>query len=226
MPKSKKKKRGKKKKKAKVSMKLPKMKASKAKRILILLLLIGFTIIFVSIRFLNLADPKNAPDKDKTSANRNLEEIRSRIESKPWFVKRVVDGDTIVVDFKYKGKDLRVRYLLIDTPETVKQNHPVELFGPEASEFNKQFVEKKWVWLETDKDLFDRYGRLLAFVYPVKNENINKPSSIKSSINAKLIKEGLAKVKIYPPNRKYENEFIALQNEAKEKKINIWNSEN
>ncbi len=50
----------------------------------------------------------------------------------PVKVLRVVDGDTIEVE-KY-GK---VRYIGMDTPETVKPNTPVQPFGPEASAENK-----------------------------------------------------------------------------------------
>lgn len=56
---------------------------------------------------------------------------------------KVVDGDTIEVE-KY-GK---VRYIGMDTPETVKPNTPVQPFGPEASAENKKLVAGKTVSLE------------------------------------------------------------------------------
>ncbi|NQT11874.1 MAG: thermonuclease family protein, partial [Planctomycetes bacterium] len=50
-------------------------------------------------------------------------------------VERVVDGDTLLL-----ANRARVRLQGVDTPETVKPNHPVERFGPEASEFTRRFV--------------------------------------------------------------------------------------
>src|SRR5215212_5503307 len=54
-------------------------------------------------------------------------------------VNRVVDGDTIEVDLSGAQED--VRYIGIDTPETVKPDTPVQCFGPEASARNHELVE-------------------------------------------------------------------------------------
>ena len=54
-------------------------------------------------------------------------------------VTRVVDGDTIHVDIG--GADYTVRYIGMDTPETVDPNRPVGCYGPEASAHNKSLVE-------------------------------------------------------------------------------------
>ncbi len=48
---------------------------------------------------------------------------------------RVVDGDTIIVE-----PDHVVRLIGVDTPETVKPNHAIERFGPEATQFTKRFL--------------------------------------------------------------------------------------
>jgi endonuclease YncB( thermonuclease family) len=71
-------------------------------------------------------------------------------------VSRAIDGDTIELE---NGEV--VRYLGIDTPETVHPDEPVECFGPEASERNKQLVEGKAVELQSDGPNTDSYGRLL-----------------------------------------------------------------
>ncbi|MFM8762899.1 MAG: thermonuclease family protein, partial [Solirubrobacterales bacterium] len=44
-------------------------------------------------------------------------------------VERVVDGDTIIVSAP--GGSERVRYIGIDTPESVAPGRPVECFGPQ-----------------------------------------------------------------------------------------------
>ena len=58
-------------------------------------------------------------------------------------VVRVIDGDTVELE---NGE--RVRYLGIDTPETVHPEKPMECYGPEASERNKELVEGKVVSLQ------------------------------------------------------------------------------
>src|SRR5689334_2887480 len=78
-------------------------------------------------------------------------------------VTRVVDGDTIEVWLDGRTED--VRYIGVDTPETVKPGAPVDCFGPQASAFNHRLVEGKRVRLVFDVELRDVYGRLLAYVY-------------------------------------------------------------
>jgi micrococcal nuclease len=75
-------------------------------------------------------------------------------------VQRVVDGDTLLL-----ANHARVRLIGADTPETVKPNHPVEPWGPEASEFSRQFVAGRQVRLELDRERLDKFGRILAYVW-------------------------------------------------------------
>jgi len=98
-------------------------------------------------------------------------------------VQRVVDGDTIAV--RVGGEEERVRYIGVDTPETVKPNAPVECWGPAASALNKRLVaEGSEVTLRFDRELRDRYGRLLAYVHRVGDG---------ASVNAQLIRAGAAR---------------------------------
>ncbi|GAF69154.1 unnamed protein product, partial [marine sediment metagenome] len=69
-------------------------------------------------------------------------------------VKRVVDGDTLLLTNK-----ARVRLIGVNTPETVKPDHPIEPWGPEASAFTKQFVAGGEVRLQFDRERVDRYDR-------------------------------------------------------------------
>ena len=71
-------------------------------------------------------------------------------------VDRVVDGDTVVLD---SGE--RVRYLMIDTPESTNEQ---ECWGAEAKAANEQLVEGEEVQLSYDVECEDAYGRLLAYV--------------------------------------------------------------
>ena len=97
-------------------------------------------------------------------------------------VKRVVDGDTVVLSFS--GDDDTVRLIGIDTPETVKPNSPVECFGPEAAERTKFLLPPETkVRVERDIEARDRYGRLLAYLRRVDDGLF---------INESLITEGFA----------------------------------
>src|SRR5918999_1079217 len=75
----------------------------------------------------------------------------------------VVDGDTIEVSLDGEIED--VRYIGVDTPESVTPGEPVECFGEAASRANERLVEGETVRLVFDAERRDRYGRLLAYVH-------------------------------------------------------------
>lgn len=85
---------------------------------------------------------------------------------------KIVDGDTIWID-EPAGR-VKVRLLGIDTPETKAPGTPVQCFGPEATVAAKRFLAGTRVWITTDpsQDTYDRYGRLLAYVW-VDDDLIN-----------------------------------------------------
>ncbi|MDD5440139.1 MAG: thermonuclease family protein [Candidatus Omnitrophica bacterium] len=132
--------------------------------------------------------------------------IKSVDGNNRFYVKRIVDGDTIVL-----SNNQRVRYIGMNTPEIHHPKKPVEWMGPEAADFNRRLVEHKWVTLEFDAELRDRYGRLLAYVYV---DGV--------MVNAELVKEGYADVYTFPPNVKYRDLFTRLRNEAQAAHKGIW----
>ena len=121
----------------------------------------------------------------------------------------MVDGDTINV--LIDGQDYRLRYIGIDTPETVDPRRPVECFGKEASERNRQLVEGKTVGLESDVSDTDRFGRLLRYVW-VDGQ----------MVNATLVEEGYAHASTYPPDVRYAKLLAALQADAREAGRGLW----
>lgn len=127
-------------------------------------------------------------------------------DTKLYLVKRVIDGDTIEIDTGEK-----VRYIGINTPETVDPRKPVECFGKEAATKNKELVEGKLVQLEKDVSDKDQYGRLLRYVY------INNVM-----INDLLVREGFANVSTYPPDVKYAAKFLESEKYARENKLGFW----
>jgi micrococcal nuclease len=124
-------------------------------------------------------------------------------------VTRVVDGDTIEV--LMAGTTYKVRYIGVDTPETVDPRRPVECYGREASERNRQLVEGRTVELEKDISETDTYGRLLRYVW-VDGE----------MVNATLVREGYALASTYPPDVKHQELFASLQREAIAAGRGLW----
>ena len=133
---------------------------------------------------------------------------------------RAVDGDTAVV--RIDGQEKRVRFLGVDTPETVHPNKPVQFYGKEASSFTKESLNGRRVWLEYDSNPQDRYGRHLAYIWLNNPKTINESTIRENMFNARLLLGGYAKVMIIKPNRRYETEFSKFQEEARNKKLGVW----
>lgn len=127
----------------------------------------------------------------------------------PAAVTRIVDGDTIRVEID--GVEYRVRYIGIDTPETVDPQRPVGCFGKEASERNRQLVEGQVVGLEKDVSETDSFDRLLRYVWAGD-----------TMVNAALVEGGYALASTYPPDVRYAEQFAALQAQAREARRGLW----
>lgn len=141
-------------------------------------------------------------NSDKTVANQSTPAV--------YDVKviRVVDGDTIVIE-----NGLKLRYIGINTPESVDPRRPVECFAKEASARNKTLVEGKTIRLEKDISETDRSKRLLRYVYV---DNI--------MVNETLVREGYAYASSYPPDIKYQERLKTAEQEARENNRGLWGS--
>jgi micrococcal nuclease len=126
-------------------------------------------------------------------------------------VTRVVDGDTIHV--RVDGEDETVRYIGVDTPETVKPDTPVQCFGKKASAYNHRLVDGELVRLRFDVERRDRYGRLLAYVYRRKDGLF---------VNDALVRNGYATTLTIPPNVAHAGDFRALERRAREAQRGLW----
>jgi endonuclease YncB( thermonuclease family) len=125
-------------------------------------------------------------------------------------VVRVVDGDTILVRGP-GGRTEDVRLIGIDTPETVDPRRPVGCFGPEASAYAKHLLGGRRVLLRYDRELHDRYGRFLAYVWR---------SGV--FVNARLVELGYARAFPFPPNTAHEALFAALERRAAIAGRGLW----
>lgn len=129
---------------------------------------------------------------------------------------RVVDGDTIHVDIA--GQDFTVRYIGMNTPETVAPDKPVECYGPEASARNKQLVTGQTVELEKDVSETDQYGRLLRFVWLPDSSHTGQGEMV----DALLVQEGYARLDTFPPDVRYKDLFAQLQLQAQTARAGLW----
>jgi micrococcal nuclease len=125
------------------------------------------------------------------------------------YVSRVVDGDTVEVQLD--GREEDVRYIGVDTPETVKPDTPVQCFGPQASSFNHGLVEHRRVRLVFGAERRDVYGRLLAYVYLGER-----------FVNAELLRRGLARTLTIPPNDRFADRFKRLEIAAARAGRGLW----
>ena len=138
------------------------------------------------------------------------EDIR---KSPTYKVLRVVDGDTIHID--YNGKDEKVRFIGLDTPETKDPRKPIQCFGREATAKMTELAENKNIRLEFDKTQGerDKYGRLLAFVYSEDSKNLAY----------EMIRQGYGNEYTYNSNPyKYQNEFKEAARKAREENKGLW----
>jgi micrococcal nuclease len=125
------------------------------------------------------------------------------------YVLRAVDGDTIEVRIGGERED--VRYIGVDTPETVKPGTPVQCFGPQAHRFNARLVAHRRVRLVFGEERRDVYGRLLAYVYLDGR-----------FVNAELAGRGFARTLTIPPNDRFARRFRGLQSAAARAGRGLW----
>ena len=120
-------------------------------------------------------------------------------------VERVIDGDTIVV-----AGEVRIRYLLVDAPET--SSDPSDCYGVNAAQFNADLVLGKQVELGYDALCEDRFGRALAYV-TVDGQDVNRL----------LVERGYACALHIPPGGDARaDEFEALEAAARAARRGLW----
>ena len=181
------------------------------------------------------------PDKYTVSVFGWTEAVEGRIYRRPVIVTErmkakvvnVVDGDTIDIipadidqlprippsaKRRWLGiqvrdnPSIRLRLIGIDTPETVHPSKEVQAFGKEASAYTTEVLEGQIVEVEFDQELWDKYDRLLGYVY--KDQE---------SIQSRLLRNGLAYTYLRFPFIRKE-EFLLLEQEAREAKLGLWSN--
>lgn len=157
---------------------------------------------------LNKETKKKADILTDISKELNLkskEELKTLRKEK---VKRVIDGDTLEMEF---GK---VRIIGLNTPETVDPRRKVECFGKEASSKAKELLDGKEVYLESDPSQgeVDKYGRYLFHVFT--ENGINYANY--------LIANGYGYEYTYRVPYKYKKAYKEAEKIARNKKRGLW----
>jgi micrococcal nuclease len=133
---------------------------------------------------------------------------------KHFLVSKVVDGDTFWID-NGSEKGEKIRLIGVDAPESRKTGRKeIGYFGKEAKEYLTKLILGKMIKLEFDVGHKDMYGRTLAYVYLDGGV----------FVNADLVKQGYAMVMTIPPNVKFAELFVKLQQEARDNRRGLWNN--
>jgi len=121
-------------------------------------------------------------------------------------VVRVIDGDTIEIEGNKK-----VRYIGINTPELHDPRRPVGCFAQASADENRRLVEDKEIFIQKDVSEVDKYKRLLRYVWVGD-----------TFVNDYLVRQGFAQVSTFPPDVKYQQQFLEAQEEAKVNNRGLW----
>lgn len=129
----------------------------------------------------------------------------------PGTVTHIVDGDTFdMIDSN--RRTVRIRPIGINADEMKNNSHGKKgPYAKAAKAYLAKLIGHKKVRLKTDLRKYDRYGRLLAYVYV---DTV--------FVNAALVRAGLATVETQPPNVQYADYFYRLQVEARKAKRGMW----
>ena len=131
-------------------------------------------------------------------------------------IKKISDGDTFWI-YNGTSEGEKIRLIGVDAPESRNVFKKKEgYYGTEAKEYLTNLLKGKRVRLEYDVDHTDQFGRTLAYVYLEDG----------TFVNADLMKNGYAMVMTIPPNVKFADKFVKLQQEARENNRGLWNLSN
>jgi endonuclease YncB( thermonuclease family) len=136
-------------------------------------------------------------------------------------VQVVRDSQTLVL-----GGDTTVHLIGVSTPQFMEEK---------AKEFLVRAIHRKTVRLEYDQQPKDIYGNLLAYVYisiepqdwqtkvlRLPTDRKKKEEKKEFFINEELIKHGLARASLIPPNLLYSKQMALCEKQAKQQRVGIW----
>lgn len=126
---------------------------------------------------------------------------------------RVIDGDTVVA--RTAQREVTVRLLGIDTPETKEPGTPVECGGRKATKVMRRFArvgERVTLTTDSTQDTFDRIGHLLAYVTGDNGR----------LLQVETLERGWAKVYVFDRRFTRYNRFLRAQRLANRRKRGVF----
>jgi micrococcal nuclease len=150
-------------------------------------------------------DSLRSPTASSTSAGQMAVKQGLPAGASEAVIEYVHDGDTL---FLRDGR--KVRLLGIDTPEIGKN---LACYGTEATQLLRELLpEGSRIWVLSDVEPTDRYGRSLLFVYSEDGTNVNM----------KMLERGAARVEMYSPNLLFQTEIEAVERGARDAGVGLW----
>lgn len=181
-----------------------------------LLIIASFLIVTLGLGFLwfGFKPASQSDPSPSTFVEEYIESTASAafgIEGEKGIVVKVIDGDTIEL-----ATGQTVRFVGIDTPETKDPRRPVGCFGKEASSETKKILLGKEIIMQMDVSEQDKYQRLLRYIY------LPQEGGKFLFVNDYLVRAGFAKAYTYPPDVKYNAQFLEAEKAAREGKLGLW----
>ncbi|MEO8105873.1 MAG: thermonuclease family protein [Actinomycetes bacterium] len=154
------------------------------------------------------------PNSSDPATESGVQRLARGPVSTGWRVSRIVDGDT--VDVTRGGRNVTLRLIGIDTPETVHPTEPIECFGPEATLFAERRLLGESVALEFDRSQgrLDYYGRTLAYLWTTRG----KPRQF----NLDTVRRGYALEYTYDDPYLWQREFQRSESLARSAGLGVW----
>jgi micrococcal nuclease len=126
----------------------------------------------------------------------------------------VTDGDTIRVDID--GEEYPLRYIGIDAPEPDATDPTTKGWADAATAANRELVDGREVFLESDVSDQDQFGRLLRHVWYIGSDGEYV------LVNLELVRLGFAEAKTFPPDEKYASLLTQAQDSARTASLGLW----
>ncbi len=137
------------------------------------------------------------------------------------FVTKVIDGDTVVL-----ANRQRVRLIGIDTPEYNESDklfrdasrsglkpESIRALGRKSYFFTRDLCEGKYVRLEFGPDRYDKYGRILAFIFLPDGRMVNE----------EVLANGYALPLLrFAFRQEYRDRFVSAYNKARINNRGLW----
>lgn len=207
-------------------MKTPFSKMSKDKKGNLMIagvVALGLLVLILSFTGGKLPTSSHREDAVTSSTAIKGESFSTTVELHEAELIRVVDGDTLLVNFN--NMEMYLRLLGVDTPESVNPDETKNNeYGEIASRYTKDLLkDTEYVYLEFGTTTSDKYGRILAYVW-LDDEIVTADINVMKEymLNYILVDQGYAYDKPVAPNLKYCDSFKDACENAKLTNTGLW----